>query len=452
MKTEATDKILEKSTGLLFFPKGINRNIEITLESMNVKPAQEDNNPPAFTDEQKALLTEHQGTGFNENGDIINADGTVLILKEDLNRPAGDNNPPPPNNGDSNPPPPNVNEPVEKGYINASGDLVGEDGEVIFTKEEIESSKLLNENGDLLDPETGEVLISKSDLESNTPQSYITVIQQQEGYQFTTEDGKPKVYEDSIEGIREYYNDIAEHKNREAQQEFLNSRPEIKAFARHILAGGNVESFYTQYTNDFSTIDIDAIGDEEKESLAMTYYTLKGFDKVTAQKYIKTEKASDDFDSFVKNTVHPYLIQHKNQQEKDEIAKINSEREKELKDAQDYWTEVNNTVKAGKLNSIVIPQAEISSFQDYISKPVTQEGYTQSQLDQAKETVSQALELEYLRYKGFDFSKLIKKEVEKQKVISLREKLNKAKQTTRTGGNVNNVVGVTDLTLDRITK
>ena len=116
-----------------------------------------------------------------------------------------------------------------------------------------------------------------------------------------------------------------------------------------------------------------------------------------------------------------------------------------------YIDKIKTTVSSRKLHSITIPESDILAFTDYLTKPVNPQGQTQEMLDVGKEDLSKSLEIAYSRFKGFDLDALVALKVNQEKANAIR--LRKAKPVTVGVGKRNKRQGsanLDDITLDNL--
>ena len=74
---------------------------------------------------------------------------------------------------------------------------------------------------------------------------------------------------------------------------------------------------------------------------------------------------------------------------------------------------------------IQITKRDKGEFFDYLSVPVTREGYTQRDLDHAEADMDIKLAIDYLMYTGFDLSSLIDSKAKTQTAKSLKERISR---------------------------
>ena len=84
-----------------------------------------------------------------------------------------------------------------------------------------------------------------------------------------------------------------------------------------------------------------------------------------------------------------------------------------------------------EFKGISIPEREKTKFFDYLSKPVTKEGYTQRDLDHNGSEMDTKLAIDYLMYKGFNLDKLIDKKARTKSTRALKDKIKGHKESLK---------------------
>jgi len=93
---------------------------------------------------------------------------------------------------------------------------------------------------------------------------------------------------------------------------------------------------------------------------------------------------------------------------------------------------VQETIKESKeFAGLQVPEREKSKFFNYLSKPVTKDGYTQRDIDHSKAEMEQKLAIDYLMYKGFNLEEIINKKAKTTATKTLREKISKNEETVK---------------------
>lgn len=233
-------------------------------------------------------------------------------------------------------------------------------------------------------------------------------------------EGQPIVYEDTEEGLIAYNKDVVAIQIQKGIEELYNADKDVKALFEHKRRGGSTEDFIKKVNSSWSRIQFDGNNEDLLKNAVIAEALSKGMSKeraeLTANMYKDTNKlkefGKEAFDNLVKD--EKFIEQQEIQSRK---AFELQEEENNTK----HWNNVKEIVTKGKLNNIVIPESDRDNFFKYMALPVDKDRNSQSALDVLTE--EQLLQLEYLKFKKFDLSKLITAAVKNEKVKGLRARL-----------------------------
>lgn len=281
----------------------------------------------------------------------------------------------------------------------------------------------LDKDGNALNQD-GTTFKTKAELDAleNPEEPLIVELTALTGFKPVGDDGKPKVYADTNEGLLEFINDLAADKAKAAEKDLFTAFPRAEAYIRHLAAGGTDEAFFNHVRNDFSKVTIDDNNPEQQKQILKTYYMNKGFTAEKADKTIKYHEQASELLTESKDA----LAEMKQTQAKADATKKAADdaaiAQKE-KEALDYWTNVEGIVTKGTVQGIVIPEADRKSFFNYVSQAVTNDLLSQAAVDASKESVETKLYLDFLRYKKYNIADLVKAAVATEGVRSLRSRV-----------------------------
>lgn len=311
--------------------------------------------------------------------------------------------------------------------IDATGNLLNEQGQVVLSKANLDKyietgEVLLDANGNQID-ETGKILKNASDL--STTNTIIDIskakIEEELGFQLLDAEGKPKNYVNSVEGNTELLKDVANTATINAISAFLNANPEMKDIYYHLANGGKIGD-YTAATIDYGAIDVTQLDRNQMLGYIKTSLEKQGVKNATS--LIKTLEQSSD-EVLTQNTADA-IMALKQLSEEDKIAREQQYQQKEQdeqKQLEDYWNEVKGVITKGNLKDINIPVNEREEFFKYLAVPINSKGESQEMVDAEKEDNEFRLMLSYLRYKGYDLSKLIETRAKTNRLDSLRNRV-----------------------------
>lgn len=292
--------------------------------------------------------------------------------------------------------------------LDADGNQVDETGKIIKTKEVLaEEAKAAEENEEVELPLVDEILATT-------------------GIEILDENGKPKIYEDSVEGIIQATNDIVAHKLKLSQNQLFQDYPDVKKYLDAKLKGQTDEDFFANKLNDWKQVTINETDESQQLDIVIKGFEAKGYDKARAIKMATLIKDSGK-DTLLQESKDVLKDLQTNQAtaEAQAIEKANNAKIEREKKANEYWNTVDSTIKAGKLGDYVIPEVDRKAFNDYVSLAVDDNGNSAAMIARAKLTLEQKLLNDYYLFKGMNFNDLAKNAVNKQKVDTLRKRIEK---------------------------
>ncbi|MFA5395136.1 MAG: hypothetical protein WC346_03875 [Methanogenium sp.] len=347
------------------------------------------------------------GLYFNSNGDIINEKGEVLLpkdkyetevntLKESKIKLAAD-----------------YIKSLDKvtleggkeGTINANGELVDANNQVVMSKDQL--TQYIIDNVDL-------------DIATNDG-SLPDLVSKMSGYEILDEHGNPMVFEDTIEGMAKREKILVEQEAtklaNDKYKQLISSLPGIEDAINYTKINGSLDGFgviknydsikldNNNATQQFNVIVENEMALGKSQDEAMEIATLyKDNDKLL-------EKSKLALDSLKKrsNDSKIKLAQ--------EAANAEIEYENSIKEQTDN---IANIINSGKLLNFSIPEilkvkdnngvirsVSRQNFIDYVTKRTYQGKYTSEQLDAAREPLERKVLFALLRFTNVDFSQLV---------------------------------------------
>lgn len=282
----------------------------------------------------------------------------------------------------------------------------------------------LNENGDALN-EKGEIVKTKAQLaELEIIDDAIPLVDeliQKVGIEILDKNGKPKKFEDSVEGIIEASKAVAEIKAKQTFDSLLNADPRFKRYYDYLKTGGDEKEYFNQRNNSWVDVKFDENNEDMALSAVIARLTKNGFSREQAELTANMYKDTNKLKEFGKDAYNT-LVQEEKLQEKTREENYKALQKQEEERTIEHWQNVKAIIDKGILNNITIPDNDREAFYKWKALAV-KDGLSQADIDLNQTPNEQLLQLEYLRYKGFDLSKLITNEVQKQKVKSLRDRI-----------------------------
>ena len=261
-------------------------------------------------------------------------------------------------------------------------------------------------------------------------------------------------YEDTTEGLVALTKDVGTQIADETLDKLFEQYPLVGKHLEYVMNGGDSQQFMV--TNDprqdYSKIEIKETDTMSQKSVLSEYFRLKGHDKEfideLLEDYEDSGKLQTKADSALKALAQAQA-QHKEQMLEDQ----RKQQQNYVAEQQKFWDGVYDTIdKSKEFKGISIPEREKNKFFDYLSKPVTKEGYTQRDVDHNEADMDVKLAIDYLMYKGFKLDKLIDKKARTKSTQRLKDKIKghqeSVKSARKTPRNPSTSVDIDDLNLN----
>lgn len=370
------------------------------------------------------------GQQFDENGNpITNVNEPVPPTD-----PKDPNNPEDPKDNEDNEDPKDNEVELKEGYtltvedktytVDKDGNLVDEQGNVFKKAEEVKD------------------WLKEFSVEDDNTEIDLAKIQEALDYEVTDEDGNAIEYENNIEGIKAYINDVIETSKLEHYETAVNTLyqkyPILKEVLDYYVANGNSLEGFTK-TPDRSNIQIDDNNEEQQIEIIKTLWKEQGI-KGDVQQYINYLKNASILTSTAKDALQTL-------QEMDKESKKAFEAEAERKQQEDYerevqhWTNIKNIIDSKEIAGYKIPDnitisrngqkvsVTPNDFFNYLYR-VDNENKSMYQRDleaeDPKDSLNDAILRAYLKFTGGSYADLVNMAINQEKVNNLKLK---AKQT-----------------------
>ena len=260
-----------------------------------------------------------------------------------------------------------------------------------------------------------EVSVENNDTEE---ESLVSEIMSKLGYEVEGD------FEDSTEGIIELTKAASEKIAEETLEAIFNNHPTVKQHLDFVMAGGDPNKFMaTQGETTYASMEINDSDVQKQKEILKTYFKARGDEDAFIDDMIETYEDKDQlYDKAIaaKNA----LAKAQDARKQQLLEQQRAEAQRRQQEAEQTWNTVRETVtKATDLAGIPISERDRSKFIDYISKPVTREGYTQRDLDAGKLSLEQQLAMDFFLYKGKDMSKILDTKAKTAAAMSLKDRL-----------------------------
>ena len=265
----------------------------------------------------------------------------------------------------------------------------------------------------------------KQEVESTEESTVVSEILDSLGYE-----GE---YEDTAEGLTAMTKDIASQMADERIDEVLEKFPLVKKHMEYVLAGGESQKFMKAFdpTLDYNQMEIAEDDARSQKAILTDYFNQKGHDGDFIKEML--EDYEDSGKLFKKAEAAKQALGKVQAQEKEQLverqkAELQAQQEKQM----EFWNGVQETIKESKeFAGLQVPEREKTKFFNYLSKPVTKEGYTQRDLDHSEAEMEVKLAIDYLMYKGFNLEKIINKKAKTTATKTLRQKIAQNEETVK---------------------
>ena len=347
-----------------------------------------------------------------------------------------------PNNNEENPNEENSNE-KDKENPNEE-DIKLEEGNTVTVEDKTytvdKDGNLVDDKGNIFKKaeEVKDWLKEFSVDETKDDEINLNNIQKALDYEVTDEDGNPITYENNIEGVKAYINDVIETSKLEHYETAINTLyqkyPILQEVLNYYIANGNSLEGFTE-TPDRSNITIDDTNEEQQIEIIKTLWKEQGI-KGDVTQYINYLKNASILTSTAKEALDTLKsIDAENKKAYEEEAE---RRKQESYEAEvEHWTNIKNIIDSKEIAGYKIPDSITISrngqkisvtpndFFNYIYR-VDNENKSAYQRDLEAEEPSKRLNDEilraYLKFTGGSYADLVNMAINQEKVNNLKLK------------------------------
>ena len=347
-----------------------------------------------------------------------------------------------PNNNEENP---NEENPNEKDKENPNEEDINlEEGNTVTVEDKTytvdKDGNLVDDKGNIFKKaeEVKDWLKEFSVDETKDDEINLDNIQKALDYEVTDEEGNPITYENNIEGVKAYINDVIETSKLEHYETAINTLyqkyPILQEVLNYYIANGNSLEGFTE-TPDRSNITIDDTNEEQQIEIIKTLWKEQGI-KGDVTQYINYLKNASILTSTAKEALDTLKsIDAENKKAYEEEAE---RRKQESYEAEvEHWTNIKNIIDSKEIAGYKIPDSITISrngqkisvtpndFFNYIYR-VDNENKSAYQRDLEAEEPSKRLNDEilraYLKFTGGSYADLVNMAINQEKVNNLKLK------------------------------
>ena len=349
------------------------------------------------------------------------------------------------NQPDNNEENPNEENPNEKDKENPNEeDIKLEEGNTVTVEDKTytvdKDGNLVDDKGNIFKKaeEVKDWLKEFSVDETKDDEINLDNIQKALDYEVTDEEGNPITYENNIEGVKAYINDVIETSKLEHYETAINTLyqkyPILQEVLNYYIANGNSLEGFTE-TPDRSNITIDDTNEEQQIEIIKTLWKEQGI-KGDVTQYINYLKNASILTSTAKEALDTLKsIDAENKKAYEEEAE---RRKQESYEAEvEHWTNIKNIIDSKEIAGYKIPDSITISrngqkisvtpndFFNYIYR-VDNENKSAYQRDLEAEEPSKRLNDEilraYLKFTGGSYADLVNMAINQEKVNNLKLK------------------------------
>lgn len=279
-------------------------------------------------------------------------------------------------------------------------------------------------------------------------ESLFETIAQRLGYEFQEDE----TYEEDEDGVAKFVESVSDKLADQKLNSFLDSLPPVASefFDYLNMLGENatedkVKEFFTSVNRELDYKSIDLNNEDVQKSVLKTFFREAGMEDD------EIKETLEDFEvgGLLKKQATIAAAKLDKRQEAKRQELLESERQADLKrkaDIQEFWGNVDKTIKTGKVQNLSIPVSEQKVLLEYMSKP-TKSGKSAMSEDLAKLTVEDRVALAvWLKNKG-NLGKYVQAAASTQRVASLRDKLKGGAPKFKGAGSNNSIEDDIDFTI-----
>lgn len=302
--------------------------------------------------------------------------------------------------------------------------------------DETQDPLLKGGNDDNSEQETTEEETNETTEEEETKQEELPIIvelQEKVGLSFKDAKGNLLEFPDTVDGIAEYVNlaveTAKETAKKEVETDFLGTLPQdVKDYYNHRLAGNDMDSFFENPLKDIHNVTLDKEDTDTAKRIVKMRLGMSGYDEARITKMIKSMEAADMlYDTAVEDL--SALQEHARTEKEINDRKVREAAIRNEEKAAADLKLINDTIEKGKISNIEIPLQERKAFKEYITVVNPKTGLTQYQED-TEGNFDVLMRDAYLTFKKGDLKNIVIREVGKQQVKTLRDRVNRTSDKT----------------------
>lgn len=233
-------------------------------------------------------------------------------------------------------------------------------------------------------------------------------------------------FSEDYDGLAEYTTAVGQQIASEQLEKIFATMPDVKEYFEYRANNGDPIKYFEaqQAQMDYNSMEVDDNLAVQKR-VVIDGMRQQGFGDEDISRMVESYEDA----GILKDNASIYLqqLQRTQGQRKEQLlAQQQAEAAQQRAESEAYWNGVQETISAGNLKGMSIPQRQRGKFYEWMTTPVNEQGITQRDVDRQNIDQETALAVEYLLYQGFDLKKLASNAAATQKVSSLKSKLTAA--------------------------
>ena len=240
-------------------------------------------------------------------------------------------------------------------------------------------------------------------------------------------------YDDTPEGLTKMAKDVGSQMAEEQLDVLFQKFPLVRDHLQYVMSGGDSQDFMAvnDPRGDYSRMRISEKDSRGQKYILSEYFKTKGHDNKFINELLDDYQESGKLFAKAQNA-QKTLATAQQQYKKQVVAQQRQYQQQQIQEQNKFWNGVYNTIDQSKeFQGIQIAEREKGKFFDYLSKPVTKEGYTQRDIDYSQAKMDVKLAMDYLMYKGFNLDKLIDKKARTKSTQSLKSRIKGHQETIK---------------------
>jgi hypothetical protein len=260
-------------------------------------------------------------------------------------------------------------------------------------------------------------------------------------------------YEDTSDGLIQLTKDVGSQMAEDQLDELFEKFPLVRQHLQYVMSGGQSQDFMAvnDPRGDYSKMKISEKDLRGQKYILSEYFKAKGHDDKFINELLVDYEESDKLYKKAE-TAQKELVNMQAQYKNNFMKQQQAYQKQQFEEQKKFWDGVYTTIDESQdFKGITVPQREKKKFFNYLSKPVTREGYTQRDVDYNDAAMDVKLAMDYLMFKGFNLDTLINTKARTKNTQTLKNRIKGHQETVKSARKAsktpNTAVDIEDLDL-----